>query len=89
MFHIVHITLQFTHQHFMKMSEMLVNKSIFINNYDIKLAKIYNIIEIYMILYIFLMHRTIIVNIKLLVGSQPTCRPDQKGHMADCIIFKF
>ena len=73
----------------MKMSEMFVNKCIFINNYDIKLIKIYNIIEIYMILYIFLMHRTIIVNIKLLVGSQPTCQSDQKGCMADCIIFKF
>ena len=45
--------------------------------------------EINMILYIFSMHRTIIVNVRLLVGSKPTCQPDQKSHMADCIIFKF
>ena len=33
---------QFIHQNFMKMSETFVNKCMFINNYDIKLIKIYN-----------------------------------------------
>ena len=67
---------QFIHQNFMKMSEIYVNKCIFINDYDIKLLNICYIIEVYMILYIFTMHRTIIISIRLLVRSQLTCQPD-------------
>ena len=66
---------QFIHQDFMKMSETFVNKCMFINDYDIKLIKIYYIIEVYMILYIFTMHGTMIIRIRLLMRSQPTCRP--------------
>ena len=29
------------------------------------------------------------VNVRLLLGSQLTCWPDQKSHMANCIIFRF
>ena len=67
---------QFIHQNFMKMSEIFVNKCIFINDYNLILLQIYNIMEIDMILYIFTMHRTIIISIRLLVRSQPTCQPD-------------
>ena len=35
------------------------------------------------------MYNMIFVSVKLLVGSQPTCRPDCKSHMADHIIFRF
>ena len=80
---------QLIHQHFMKMSEIFVNKCIFINDYGIKLIKIYYIIEVCMIVNIFSMHRLIFVSVRLLLGSQLTCQPDQKSHMADCIIFKF
>ena len=59
-------------QNVMKMSEIFVNKCVFINDYDIILIKIYNIMEIYIILYIFSMHRMMIVGIRLLVRSQPT-----------------
>ena len=33
---------QLIHQHFMKMSEIFINKCIFINDYGTKLIKIYN-----------------------------------------------
>ena len=35
------------------------------------------------------MYNMVFVSIKLLVGSWPTCQPDQKSHMANCIIFRF
>ena len=65
MFHTALIMFQLTHQSFMKMSEIWVNNCVFVNNYNIKLIKIHDIIEIYMILYVFSMHRTIIVNVRL------------------------
>ena len=65
---------QLIHQNSMKMSEIYVNKCIFINDYDIILIKIYNIMEINMILYIFSMHRMIIIGIRLLVRSQLMCQ---------------
>ena len=83
---IVLIINQLIHQHFMKMSEIFV-KCIFINDYDIKLIKIYYIIEVCMIVNIFSMHRIIFVSVRLLLGSQPTCQPDQKGDMADHALF--
>ena len=46
-------------------------------------------LEICMIVNVFSMHKIIIVSVRILVGSQPTCQLDQKGCMADCIIFKF
>ena len=73
----------------MKMNEIFVNKCIFVNAYDIKLIKIYYIIEVCMIVKIFSMHRLIFVSVRLLLGSQLTCWPDQKSHMADHNIFKF
>ena len=89
MFHTALIMFQLTHQNSMKMSEIFVNKCIFINDCDIKLITIYIIIEIYMISYIFSMHKTIIVNVRLSVGFQLTCWLDQKSCTADHIIFKF
>ena len=80
---------QLIHQHFMKMSEIFVNKCVFINDYDIKLIKIYYIIEVCMIVNISSKHRLIFVSVRLLLGSWLTCQPDPKSHMADCIIFKF
>ena len=74
---------------FMKMSEIFINKYVFLSDYNVKLVKLYYIIEICVIVNIFSMHRTIIVNIRILVGSWPTCRPDQKCCMANHIIFKF
>ena len=47
---------QFIHHNFMKMSEIFVNKCVFITDYDIKLIKIHYIIEVYIILYIFSMY---------------------------------
>ena len=83
------ITNQLIHQHFMKMSEIFVNKCVFINDYDIKLIKIYYIIEICIIVNISSMHRLIFLSIRLLLGSQPICWLDQKSRMADRIIFRF
>ena len=80
---------QLIHQHSMKMSEIFANKCVFINDYDIKLIKIYYTIEVCMIVNISSMHRLIFVSVRLLLGSWLTCRPDQKSRMADCIIFKF
>ena len=80
---------QLIHQHFMKTSEIFVNKCIFINDYDVKLIKLYYIIEACMIVNIFSMHRIIFVSVRLLLGSQLTCQPDPKSHTADCIIVKF
>ena len=80
---------QFICHNFMKMSEIFINKCVFINDYNIKLVKSYYIIEVCMIVNIFPMHRIIIVSIRILVGSWPTCWLDQKGCTADCIIFKF
>ena len=62
---------QLIHQHFMKMSEIFVNKCVFINDYDIKLIKIYYIIEVCMIVNISSMHRLIFVSVRLLLGSWP------------------
>ena len=73
----------------MKMSEIFVNKYVFINDYGIKLIKIYYIIEVCIIVNISSMHRLIFEGFRLLLGSWLTCRPDQKSHMADHIIFKF
>ena len=40
-----------------------------------------------------LVHKYYIVNnfvdVRLILGSQLTCHPDQKSCMADCIIFRF
>ena len=69
---------QLIHQHFKKMSEIIVTKCIFINDYDVKLIKIYYIIEVCMIVNIFSMHRLVFVSVRLLLGSRPTCRPDKK-----------
>ena len=80
---------QCIYQHFMKMNEISVNKCIFINDYDVKLIKIYYIIEVCMIVNMFSMHRLIFVSVRTLLGSQPTCWPDPKSCMADHIIFKF
>ena len=35
------------------------------------------------------MYKIIFVGVRLLVGSRPTCRPDQESHMADHVIFRF
>ena len=86
---IVLIMNQFICHNFMKTSEIFINKCVFINDYDIKLVKIDYIIEVCMIMNIFSMHRTIIVSVRLLLGSQPTCQLDPKSHTADHIIFKF
>ena len=59
---------QFIHHNFMKTSEIFVNKCIFINDYDVKITKIYYIIEVCIIVNIFSMYRTIFVSVRLLLG---------------------
>ena len=76
------------HQHSMKMNEIFMHKCIFINNYDVKMTKIYYIIEVCMIVNIYLSHRLIFISVRLLLGSQLTCQPDQSSHMADHVIFQ-
>ena len=73
----------------MKMSEILVTKCVFVNDYDVKLIKIYHIIEVCMIVTIFSLHRLVFVSVRLLLGSWLTCQPDQKSCMAYHVIFKF
>ena len=73
----------------MRMSEILVTKCVFVNDYDVKLIKICYIIEVCMIVNIFSMHRLVFANVTLLLGSQLTCWPDQKSCMANHIIFRF
>ena len=80
---------QFICHNFMNISEIFINKCVFINDYNVKLVKLYYIIEVCMIVNIFSMYRTIIVSIRILVGSQLTCQPDPKSCMANHIIFKF
>ena len=83
----------FIHHNFMRMSELVVIKLLinvkFIDDYSVKL--VFNLLynrNMYDNKYNF-MYNMIFISIKLLVGSWPTCQPDQKSHMADCIIFKF
>ena len=73
----------------MKMNEIFIQKCVFINDYNVKMMKIYCIKEACMIMNIFSMHRSIFVGIRLVLGSQLTCQPDQESRTADCIFFRF
>ena len=71
------------------MNEIFVHKYIYLNDNDVKIVKVYYIIEVCMIMKIFSMHKLIVVIFRLLLGSQPTCQQDQKSCMANHVIFRF